>query len=324
MENADSTTRRHPQEKEIDYILAEEFYCDPRFLKNFATSCKDVCDLDLDNIQLLESPEPQFKLICGGSGDLLVKAKTGEKRIAFLIENKIDARPQQRQAESYKTHAEDLREKGWNHAVTVLVAPSKYIGEKNRFDAIIDLEDVMEWLDSHDSRRRRYRRDIINGAIDRIRKAGVKVPDPKLRSLHSDCRDWFAKNGHRYEFPKLLNAYPSNDYWIDNIICLDCPEYIKLRHRFWRSKEDDKGMVDLIIERPTIDLDKLRTIAKSTPVNVARFPENKKKNSKGGKISLRVPGMRLEYGFCETTAREALAAMNRLTEFFPVNKDRIG
>ena len=105
MTNTDQTPRRPSQEVEIDHLLAEEFNCDPGFGSRFATAC----DLEFETLQVLESiSQPSLS---NGYGDLLVKAEVDGERIAFLIEDKITAGAQLRQAERYKEHANFLQKR---------------------------------------------------------------------------------------------------------------------------------------------------------------------------------------------------------------------
>ena len=120
-----SSGRKASQEVEIDHLLAEEFECDPGFADRFA----GACGLRFATLKVKRVlPEPQFG--SEGYGALLVEADMDGRRIALLIENKINASPATRQAERYSTHAERLKRQGVE-CLTVLVAPETYVGERN-------------------------------------------------------------------------------------------------------------------------------------------------------------------------------------------------
>ncbi len=246
----DPQPQKSVQETEMDHLLAEEFWCNPNFAELFAVAC----DLQFETFQVLgATPEPP--LGSDGYGDLLVEADMDGQRIGLLIEDKITAGTPPRQAERYADYAEHLRLNGWDRVITVLVAPAAYRGERDQYEASVDLEEVAEMIDSPDPLRRDYRRNIIKRALEKKERIGVQNPDPVLHRIHADYRDWVKErhrvSGHPYEFPRLEKEYHDKDVWIDKIRHPDFPNHIWLRHRFWTSQKAATGMVDLIISPAT-------------------------------------------------------------------------
>ena len=79
-----------------------------------------------------------------------------------------------------------MRRQGWDRVVTVLVAPGSYRGERDGYEASVDLEAVMEMLQSPDRRRLAWRRDIIERAL---RKKGInRRPEPGRRIAPASFR----------------------------------------------------------------------------------------------------------------------------------------
>ena len=311
MTNTTRARRKSPQETEIDHLLAEEFHCDPVFSERFAAAC----GLEFDSLRVTDAV-PEFSLEAGGYGDLLVKADMDGRRIALLIEDKITAGPAPRQAERYAEHAGQLRRQGWDRVVTVLVAPGSYRGERDGYEASVALEAVMEMLRSPDRRRLDWRRDIIGRALRKKASTGVQNPDAAMHQLHSAYLDWLGegRSGQvlSLEFPELKADYYDGDSWIDKIRHPDFPDdNVWLRHRLWTSIGNAAGMVDLIVS-PASESERAR-LERAAPdwAVMDSFSEGK-----GIKLSIRVPEMRQQTGFCETAAAEAFEAMERLTAFF--------
>lgn len=307
MTNTTPAPRKSPQETEIDHLLAEEFHCDPVFSERFAAAC----GLEFDSLRVIDVvPEPSLE--GGGYGGLLVKADMDGSRIALLIEDRITAGPAPRQAE----HAGRMRRQGWDRVVTVLVAPGSYRGERDGYEASVDLEAAMEMLHSPDRRRLDWRRDIIGRALRKQASTGVRNPDPALHRLHSDYRQWAeercAGRDRPCRFPPLEREYHDDDGWIDEIRPPDFPANVWLRHRFWTSIGNATGMVDLIVSPASeSERSRLERAAPDWAVMGAYGREGK-----GIKLSIRVPEMRQSTGFWETVAAEAFEAMERLTAFF--------
>ena len=311
MTNTDQTHRKLSQEVEIDHLLAEEFICDPDFGVRFAAAC----DLEFETLQVLESiSQPSLR---NGFGDLLVKAEMDGKRIAFLIEDKITAGAQLRQAERYKEHANFMRKKdGWDRVVTVLVAPRSYQGERDSYDMSVDLEKVAEMLASPNLLRLKYRREIIARALKKKAATGVQNPDHAMHKLHSDYLDstekWLSTSGCRLQFPELKNDYYDKDSWVNKIRHPDIPDHVWLRHRLWTEQASQTGMVDLIVS--TVSSDGREWLEVRAPEGV--IVDTYGRQEQGVLISFPVTEMQQSTGFCEAAATEAFAAMDRLTVWF--------
>lgn len=314
MADRSNLERRPSRESEIDFLLAEEFECDPVFAARFAAAC----GLRFQTLKVVSAVlEPP--LGGNGFGDLLVEAELDGQRAALLIEDKITAGPAARQAERYRDHAGRMRDEGYDCVRTVLVAPAAYRGERDSYDASIDLEQVAALLDSPDPHRLEYRRDIIVRALKKQRTAGVKSPDPALRELHSDylswARDRCAAKEHPYEFPRLREAYDHTNSWIEKIRHPEFPENVWIRHRLWESRvENATGLVDLVVTpAPEAMREQVHSSASTAFGDEAVVEEYGKL---GIKVSLRVPRMTQLTGFREDAAEHAFAAIDRLTGWY--------
>ena len=82
------------RESEIDYLLAEEFECDPVFAELFAADC----GLRFETFEVLSAIVRTTPLSGSVEIDLLVKAKLDGRLAALLIEDKITAGPAARRS----------------------------------------------------------------------------------------------------------------------------------------------------------------------------------------------------------------------------------
>ena len=243
------------------------------------------------------------------------------KRVALLIEDKITAGAGLRQAERYAAHADRMRRDGWDCVVTVLVAPSAYRGERDRFDAAVDLETVAEFLDSPDPVRRGYRRNVIVRALEKKATTGVRNPDIAMHRLRSQYLTWISERcrgeGLQFTFPPIKQDYYDGDSWVEPIRAPDFPEHVSLRHRLWTSVEDATGIVDLIVdaELPPGEVERLEAL-KPERARVGPYGKDRTSRPPGIQVSVKVTEIRQSSGFCEASATEAFDAMTLLAGLF--------
>lgn len=300
--------RKSSQEVEIDHLLAEEFSCDPAFARRFAEACGLACE-GLRVTAVAAEPSLDGE----GFGDLLVECSAGERRIALLIEDKITAGPAARQAARYATHAQRLRERGWDEVWTILVAPTSYGGESRDYDHTVSLETVAELLDSPDPLRLSYRRDVIARALRKKASSGVKVADPAMHALRAAYLDHVraSRSQSHLTFPNLRNAYYDGDCWVEPIRAAPLPAHAWVRHRSWTSNKAMRGSVDLIVS-PASDAER-RWIEANAPTGAAVAPFS---GDKGVQVSVAVAELRQTSGFAAEVADRALAAMDRLVDWY--------
>lgn len=302
------------RESEIDYLLAEEFSCDPEFSARFAKAC----GLRFQEFHVLKPVVFQPALSEGGKGDLLVKAEMDGFRVALIIEDKIDSPPEAGQAQRYRAEAERMLREGWDEVVTVLVAPSTYQGERCEYDDAVDLESVKEMLGSSDPARLLYRRGIIERALKK--KASDTTPDPAMHRLRSNYSQWFenhcGKEGLQCRFPPLNSTYGGQNSWVEQFRAAGFPDHVWLRHRLWTRAGDPAGMVDLIIDRD-VTQDEREQLETLKPVGAIIDKYGTRTNGPTGiQVSIKVQEMRQSKGFHEACAAEAFEAMKLLSDCY--------
>ncbi len=116
-----------------------------------------------------------------GESDLEVTYCREETRTRLLVENKIDAVFQRRQAERYTERAQAyLSRRECEKVVTVVIAPRSYANSVTGFDRTITYEAVREWFANAatgDSRSL-YKLNLLDAAIARGNTGWKMVPDP--------------------------------------------------------------------------------------------------------------------------------------------------
>ena len=163
-------------ERDVDLLLVEEFASSPEFVRWF-----------LDRIDAA-APEPVEVMRCRrsatdstGESDVEVFVRAGDETVAILIENKVHAAAQPRQAERYRergggyVHAEICR-----RFVTVLLAPQNYLrGNPKGFDRAVSYEDLVRVFEDPEivPARSRFKCAVLRSAIEKSVKGYQAVED---------------------------------------------------------------------------------------------------------------------------------------------------
>lgn len=224
--------KRSIQEFWIDFLLEEEFAADPSFLRDFVKACGVAGD-SASVERVVHSFSDQF-----GEADLLVivsmESPGGEQRkAALLIEDKINAALQPRQAERYRLRGEHGVSKGaWDSYVTVLVAPQAYVPPVHEFDRVVTLEQLKEWICRHDPLRRAFKIQRIDAAIAKKNATGVQIVDADMtafRAAYYRCLQEFnRRSGAGFDMKPPKDTYYDDNWFIFK--CSALPNWAEFRH----------------------------------------------------------------------------------------------
>lgn len=172
-------------ERDMDLFLIEELVADRDLLVWLFTRCDLVGEPDFDELAFTHSA-----VVGNGESDVEVRAKLKDGRsIVILIENKVDASFQPRQAERYRERAEDFCRKGLvDAAVTLLFAPSCYIGKNpasHGFDVTLTYEELRDWIAKRQKRddRARYKEMLLLAAIEKSGRGYSPLVDGAVSSF---------------------------------------------------------------------------------------------------------------------------------------------
>jgi len=163
-------------ERDIDLLLVEEFAASREFRKWF-----------LQRIGIIEQSEivaiAHSTTTSTGETDIDLTIESPRGIVRVLLENKIDADLQPRQAERYHERVVRYVKEGQCAAcVTVLVAPQVYFGDETQsmgFDHVLPYEDILEWFEHANQlgERRQPKLALLRRALDRASAGWKLVPD---------------------------------------------------------------------------------------------------------------------------------------------------
>lgn len=151
-------------ERDIDLLLLEECYASDDFLRWFVGATSG----DTGPVRLVKIDRSVTN--SNGESDLELVVETGDgNRALILVENKIAASFQPRQAERY-------RERGNNRVAdgicadfcTILMAPQRYLGgadDRKGFDFVLSYESVLDRFKDRSDRRAEYKAMMLKTAI---------------------------------------------------------------------------------------------------------------------------------------------------------------
>jgi len=153
-------------ERDVDFLLVEEFASSPDFVRWFLERIEATARAPLNVLLCRRSATDSL-----GESDVEVFVRVGDETIAILIENKVHAAAQPRQAERYRERGEGhVRVGRCQRFVTVLVAPQVYLRGKVRgFDKTISYEDLVNQFEHAEVvlARSRFKAAVLRGAIEK-------------------------------------------------------------------------------------------------------------------------------------------------------------
>lgn len=228
------------QERDIDLLILEQLHLSPEFL-SWLAGAVGVPGARLEAAR-------HSVVTSRGETDVLVTLRSGEERVAVMIEDKIGAPMQPRQAERYHERGRDLCAGGEaDRFVTVLCAPRAYLAgvpDGEGWQVRLPLESLADWFGRDPSPASAWRRAILLAASGKLARARAAEDrsnrdfDPTLLAMKQAYRELVEAR-----FPELI-ATPQTgrdrEYYLKG---RDLPSGLRFKHAFFR------GEVSLIIER---------------------------------------------------------------------------
>jgi hypothetical protein len=299
-------TSRSIQEFRIDFLLEEEFACDVTFVQRLLAFC-GINAVAKGVLQVVHSLADRH-----GEADLVVvlsaEVESGKViRLALLIEDKIAAGAQPKQAERYRRRGEDGLGKHWEDYRTILVAPNAYVGERNGFQAFVPLETIAEWLCSNDSGRAKFRKMKIAEAIEKKNLSGVKIIDQAMtefrEAYHAYLKVFNEQNDTDFDIREPRPTY-DGDTWF-YLKSASLPERCRIRHRSRTSMKAAAGLVEIAFLNTKLEkLGALKTLL--TPNMTIISNGNQKQHAA---IEIKVPEIKEGFGFDKEQPKVELALL---------------
>ncbi|OAH43794.1 hypothetical protein AX777_18435 [Sphingobium yanoikuyae] len=184
-------TLTHATERDIDLLLVEELYASPRFV-NWMCARAGVPQRIASATVLHSKRRTRSRREIDIFVDLRL---AGDGRCALLIENKLDATEQPDQAESYRDELARVAS-DYPGARMIIVCPEAYAGAhrafSDKFDAIVTYEDLVAYFDAttvasdgEAAARSRFRRDILDQAINKHRRGYTPIPNEQVGDFNA-------------------------------------------------------------------------------------------------------------------------------------------
>lgn len=127
-----------------------------------------------------------------GESDVEIIFNMNNQKIAFLIEDKIDAIAQPGQAKRYKIRAEKSIEEGrFDKYFIFIVAPQKYLDgnkEASNYDYRISYEQISEVIDDN------FDKAIVDKALDESKHGYVPIEDKKVTEFWEHIYEYVEQN----------------------------------------------------------------------------------------------------------------------------------
>jgi hypothetical protein len=212
-------------ERDIDLLLLEEFAVSTEFREWF---CSKV---GLPTKSELVSAARSV-VTSTGESDLEITFSTGTRTTRFLIENKIDAILQSRQAERYQARAVHYMDAGACDEVSVvLFAPEHYATSVSGFDLTLTYEEVVAWFKVSDygDLRTTYKVKVLEKALARNETGWQLVPDKGATNFWRSYWEAASDNATELRMPKP-GAKPATSNFIF-FKPLGLPRSVKLVHK---------------------------------------------------------------------------------------------
>jgi hypothetical protein len=305
------TSDRPVRELHVDFLLEEEFCVNPSFLRKFVEKV-GLKHIPGDIVRVQHSVSDGF-----GEADLEVvyTIEGSNEKVALLIEDKIRAVFQPRQADRYRKRGDNGKPVEWNQYWTCLVAPKSYIQNRpdHGFDAALELEHVKEWL-ATEPKRHRFKAEVIERAIRKAAKSGVQIVDQVVTAFRASYFGFFnefIRDTSQHVWTRQPAPTWKGDTWFE-IRSDSLPRGTYINHK------SPAGFVDLTFPNTNV--------ASLAPAK--QFLEQGMKIEQTGNsaaIRLDVPKIERFDNFEEERDRvsQALAAVRTLLALYGRNRDRI-
>ena len=153
-------------ERDVDLLLVEEFASSPDFVRWFLGRVEDALLEPIEVVRCRRSATDST-----GESDVEIFVRSGDETVAVLIEDKVHAAAQPRQAERYRERGDSYVRAGrCRRFVTVLMAPENYLrGGMKCFDRAVPYEDLVRAFEDPEvvPARSRFKCAVLRGAIEK-------------------------------------------------------------------------------------------------------------------------------------------------------------
>ncbi len=317
---AELTKKRSPvQEEHIDFLLEEEFCCNPNFLKWFLKSA-----LAGGATQEATSWQPSDKhgshairsvTTERGESDVLVTYRAqDEATVALLIEDKIGAVFQDAQAARYRERGEKGVANGeWTRFLTFLVSPGKYAQTCTDFDMRLSLEQLVQHFQEAGDTRSKFKAGVFQDAIAHFGQKGPRTLHVGVTAFRAEyaaaAQSRFSGSGVQWDLPR-------DAWWGDHWFRFNSKVFGRGVHIMHKAS---LGCVDLVFENTGAD-------SLAHVLSSYQLPQGTTIVTTGKSASLRLQTTSIEnfeVGVNSHRLPEAFSAVSLLFEFYRDHQSKL-
>ncbi len=174
------------QERDIDLLLMRQFACENKsFIKLFLHSA------GIEGLEYKVTSVSHSVMTTDGESDIEVILAVGQKHVAILIEDKIDAIAQPEQAKRYQIRASKAKKQGlYDEFHIFIVAPQKYLAgnkEAGLYKNKLPYEEIRETLDSE------FDKALLERALDEAKHGYIPIEDKAVTRFWNALYDYIDK-----------------------------------------------------------------------------------------------------------------------------------
>ena len=310
------TKQRSPvQEEHIDFLLEEEFCCNPNFLTWFVENAL-AGTVQKDEASWRPSDKHGSHAVRSvtterGESDVLVTYRAqDEATVALLIEDKIGAVFQDAQAAQYRERGEKGIANGeWARFLTCLVSPAKYVQTCTDFDIRLSLEKLAQHFQEADDTRSKFKADVFHDALAHFGQRGPRKLHLGVTAFRAE---YAAAAEIRFSGSGIQWDPPRDAWWGDSWFRFNSKVFDKGVHIMHKAPS---GFVDLVFENTGVE--KLAQVLSKyeLPLTSVVIP-----TGKSSSLRLRsTPIENFDMSVDENPISEAFRAVSTLFEFYRHN-----
>lgn len=198
-------------ERDIDFVLLEELNTSEHFANWLVTR---VTGIPSQN-QSIGAWHSVSDNLLGESDLVFIYESDDSSHQAVLIENKVDAPAQPKQAARYEQRGKEGVENGdWVDFTTCLVAPQKYLTATSEiYQTQISYEELMAYFASGSHTRGMYKAKLIKSAIDKQRRGYKSTVSSEMTNFAQHYLEYVQKH-HPQLNPEKSKPRAAGNTWI--------------------------------------------------------------------------------------------------------------
>jgi hypothetical protein len=291
-------------ERDIDLLVIEEFFCSEEFQNFFLENTIGK------KLKFLFAKHSVTNAI--GESDIEADFIDFENKIIrFLIENKINAQLQPNQIERYHQRGKIEKESGkvFDFKV-VLICPKDYIKCLNKKpDFTLTYEDILDWFNSKNDIRSKYKADIIKISLEKSIKNPL-IKNDIITNFWNQYYELIMKIAPELQMKKPTDK-GSKSFWV-----YLKPAGLPINSSIVNKLE--KGHIDLEIKNKASEIRSLRQIKLDKGMYWTTA-------GKSASIRINVPVIEIKKDFSIQYDKiiEGIGASKKLLEFISKNSNRM-